>query len=186
MQYISKFSVDLPVVVQRQFPPFIVQKVVEVPQAHFTDQVVGVPVVMQRQVPTVSKVQISVKVPQARFIDSTVDVPVVLRIFISEASVLIDLTSKSAKKLSAEPPATVGLALLDKRAKLYAPSFCAAHPLEIEVCDRNVLREFREHSSIPKSEATVLIGLTTKSATKLMVEPPATVGLALLDKRDEL
>ena len=40
----------------------------------------------------------------------------------------------------------------------------------------NVLSGFRVHSSISKSEASVLNDLMTKSAKKLMVEPPATVG----------
>jgi hypothetical protein len=53
------------------------------------------------------------------------------------------------------------------------------HPVEIEICERNVLSGFRVHSSIPKSEASVLIDLTIKSAKKLVVEPPATVGLGL-------
>ena len=39
--------------------------------------------------------------------------------------------------------------------------------------------EFTQHSSIPKSEAPVLIDLTTKSAKKLVVVPPATVELGL-------
>ena len=53
------------------------------------------------------------------------------------------------------------------------------HPLEIEVCERNVLSGFRVHSSIPKSEGSVLIDLTIKAAKKLMVEPLTTVGLNL-------
>ena len=39
--------------------------------------------------------------------------------------------------------------------------------------------ECTQHSSIPISEAPVLFDLTTKSAKKLVVEPPATVGLGL-------
>ena len=54
-----------------------------------------------------------------------------------------------------------------------------AQPLEIEVCERNVLSGFRVHSSIPKSEASVLIDLTIKSAKKLMFEPLTTVELDL-------
>ena len=54
-----------------------------------------------------------------------------------------------------------------------------AHTLEIEVCERNVLNGFRVHSSIPKSETSVLIDLTTKSAKNLVVQPPAMVGLGL-------
>ena len=37
-------------------------------------------------------------------------------------------------------------------------------------CERNVLSGFRAHSSIPKSVASVLFDLTTKSAKILMVE----------------
>ena len=49
-----------------------------------------------------------------------------------------------------------------------------------------LLSEFRGYSSISKSEATVLIGLTTKSATKLMVEPPTAVGPVLLERGAKL
>ena len=49
------------------------------------------------------------------------------------------------------------------------------------VCEWNVLSEFRVHSalSFPKSEASVLIDLMTKSVMQLVVAPPATVGLGL-------
>ena len=47
------------------------------------------------------------------------------------------------------------------------------------MCEKNVLSGFRVHSSITKSEASVLINLTIKSAKKLMFEPLATVGLDL-------
>ena len=39
--------------------------------------------------------------------------------------------------------------------------------------------ECTQHSSFPKSEAPVLVDLTTKLAKKLVVQPPATVGLGL-------
>ena len=39
--------------------------------------------------------------------------------------------------------------------------------------------ECTQHSSIPKSEASVPIDLTTKSVKKLVVEPPSEVGLGL-------
>ena len=39
--------------------------------------------------------------------------------------------------------------------------------------------ECTQHSSILKSEASVLVDLTTKSAKKLVVDTPATVGLGL-------
>ena len=42
-----------------------------------------------------------------------------------------------------------------------------------------VLSAFRVYTSSPKSEASVLMDRTTKSAKKLMIEPPATVGLGL-------
>ena len=67
----------------------------------------------------------------------------ILSILITEASVLIDLTTKSSQKLLVEPPATVGLFILEQRAHLNAPSILfRGHPLEIEVCGRNVLRGF--------------------------------------------
>ena len=50
-----------------------------------------------------------------------------------------------------------------------------AHTLEIEMCERNVLNGFRVH----KSEVSVLIDLTTKSAQNLVVQPPARVRLSL-------
>ena len=46
------------------------------------------------------------------------------------------------------------------------------------MCERNVLSGSRA-LSIPTSEASVLIVLTTKSAKMLVVEPPATEGLGL-------
>ena len=78
------------------------------------------------------------EVLQVWFIYITVDAPVVLRILRTEASDLTDLTKKSAKKLLAEPPATVGPVLLGKRAKLAAPLFCAGHPLECERCAKGM------------------------------------------------
>ena len=54
-----------------------------------------------------------------------------------------------------------------KESKTECAIILRAHPLEIEVCERNVLSGFRVHSSIPKSEASVLIDLTTKSAKKI-------------------
>ena len=66
-----------------------------------------------------------------------------------------------------------------KESKTECAIVLRAHPLEIEVCERNVLSGFRVHSSISKSEASVLIDLTIKSAKKLVVEPPATVVLGL-------
>ena len=54
-----------------------------------------------------------------------------------------------------------------------------AHPLEIEVCERNVLSGSRVRSTLKhlQSEASVLIDLTTTAAKKLVVELPATVKL---------
>ena len=45
--------------------------------------------------------------------------------------------------------------------------------------DRNLRCGFRLHSRIAKSEASILIEFTNKSAMKLVVEPPATVGFGL-------
>merc|ERR1712084_55842 len=53
------------------------QKTVEVPQVQYIDRVVDVPVVKQRHVPSVQKVQKTVEVPQVQYIDRVVDVPVV-------------------------------------------------------------------------------------------------------------
>ena len=98
----------------------IQQKTAEVPQVQYIGKFfVDVPVVVQRHVPTVHCAE-TVQVPQVHF---TVDVPVVLRIFKSEASVLIDLMTKFAKKLLVEPSTTVGLVFLQKRAKQNAPLF---------------------------------------------------------------
>jgi len=52
---------------------------VEVPQVQYIDRVVDVPVVKQRQVPSVQKVQKTVEVPQVQYIVKVVDVPVVKR-----------------------------------------------------------------------------------------------------------
>ena len=59
------------------------------------------------------------------------------------ASVLTDLTTKPAIKLLVGPPTTMR--------------------------ERNMLSEFRVHSSIPMSEPSVLIGLRTESAKKLLL-----------------
>ena len=63
------------------------------------------------------------------------------------------------------------------------PNQCATvlrgHPLEVEACGRSVLSGLRVHSSISKSEVSVLIDLETKSVKKLVVEPLATVDLGL-------
>ena len=66
-----------------------------------------------------------------------------------------------------------------KESKTECAIVLRALPLEIQVCERNVLSGFRVESSIPESVASVLIDLMTKSAKKLMVEPPPTVGLGL-------
>ena len=70
---------------------------------------------------------------------------------------------------------------MEKKAKLNAQLFCA-HIRWSSRCAKGVCStdpECTQHSSIPKSEASVLIDLTTKSAKKLVIEPPATVGLGL-------
>ena len=64
----------------------------------------------------------------------------------------------------------------------------AQPPLEVtRDVQWNVPCGFRAHSSIPKSEASVLLDMTTKSAKKLMVEPAATwVGLCSAAVHDVL
>merc|ERR1711916_268845 len=59
--------------------PNQVTKQVEIPQIQYIDKVVDVPVVMQRQLPTIQKVQKTVEVPQIQYIDKIVDVPVVMQ-----------------------------------------------------------------------------------------------------------
>ena len=56
-----------------------VQKTVEVPQIQFIDKAVDVPVIVQRQVPIVRKVQKTVEVPQAQSTDEVMDAPVILQ-----------------------------------------------------------------------------------------------------------
>ena len=50
----------------------------------------------------------------------------------------------------------------------------------IKVYVTRLLSGFQVLSSSLKSEASVLIDLTAKSAKELLVKPPATVGLVLL------
>ena len=57
------------------------------------------------------------------------------------------------------------------------------HPLEFEVRERNVLSGFESISSILRTEASVLIDLTTKAAQEFVVESSSAVGLVLLEKR---
>ena len=103
-----------------------------------------------------------------------------------EASVLIDLTSKSAKKLLVEPSVTVSSVLLKKRSQTQSTIVLRRTPVGGPGVRKELLSELRGHSSISKSEGTVLIGLTTKSATKLMVEPPAAVGTVLLERGSQI
>ena len=60
-------------------PTLQIQETVEVPQVQFIDKAVDVPVVIQRQVPTVQKMQKTAEVPQVQFIDKVVDVPVIMQ-----------------------------------------------------------------------------------------------------------
>ena len=60
-------------------PVLQIQETVEVPQVQFIDKAMDVPVVMQRQVPTVQKVQKTAEVPQVQFIDKVVDAPVIMK-----------------------------------------------------------------------------------------------------------
>ena len=70
--------------VQRK-KPIIQEKInqvtmnVEIPQLQYIDKVVDVPVVMQKQVPAIQKVQKTVEVPQVQLIDKVVDMLVVLQ-----------------------------------------------------------------------------------------------------------
>ena len=83
--------------------------------------------------------------------------PSTLSVPTSMASVLTDLTTKSTNKLLVEPPTTM--------------------------CGRNVLSEFRVHSSIPISELSVLIDLRTECGRRSLLAPPAAAGLALEEKK---
>ena len=59
--------------------PEIIEKRVEVPHVQYINKVTDVPVVVQRQVPTIQKVQKTVDVPQFQHIDRIMDLPVVKR-----------------------------------------------------------------------------------------------------------
>ena len=52
-----------------------VQKTTENPQAQFLDDVVGVPVLVQRKVPMVQRVQKTVEVPQIQYYGRIVEAP---------------------------------------------------------------------------------------------------------------
>ena len=69
VQFFNKFD-DMLVDVQQQIRPMTqtVQKTTEIPQLQFPDQVVDVPVVVQRQVPSIETVQKTVEVPQTQSI----------------------------------------------------------------------------------------------------------------------
>ena len=68
---------------------------------------------------------------------------------------------------------------MEKKAK----TECTIFFLHTSVGDRGLRKECAQrpectqHSSIPKSEAPVLVGPTTKSGKKLVVEPPADSGV---------
>ena len=51
----------------------------EIPQVQYIDKIVDMPIVTQRQVPTIQMMQESVEVPQVQFLDRVVDVPVVMQ-----------------------------------------------------------------------------------------------------------
>ena len=53
-----------------------VQKTMEGPQVQYIDKIVDVPVVAQRQVPTIQTAQKTEEVPKVQFIEQVVDVPV--------------------------------------------------------------------------------------------------------------
>ena len=71
--------------------------------------------------------------------------------------------------------------LMEKKAKLNAPLFCTHIRWTSRFANRmcSVDPECIQHSRFPKSEASVLFDLTTKSVKKLVIEPPATVVLGL-------
>ena len=66
-----------------------------------------------------------------------------------------------------------------KGSKIECAIVLCTRPLEIEVCERNVVSGSRVRSTLthPRSQASVLIDLMTKSAKKLVVQLPATVEL---------
>ena len=57
-----------------------VQKTVVVPQLQFSDNVVDIPVVAQRQIPMVQSVQKTIEILQLQYIDKVVDVPGVISV----------------------------------------------------------------------------------------------------------
>ena len=57
-----------------------VTKHVETPQTQFFDQGVGVPIVIQRQVPRIQTVLKTVTVPTAQSVGRVVDMPVIIQI----------------------------------------------------------------------------------------------------------
>ena len=62
---------------QRQEPTVqTVQKTMENPQAHFLNEVVSMPVVVQHKVPMIQRVQKTVEVPQIQYVDKVVEAPV--------------------------------------------------------------------------------------------------------------
>ena len=70
----------------------------------------------------------------------------------------------------------------DVKIKFFAaemPHKMSEVPSFLEVCKKDVLRGFRVHSNILKSEVSTLIDSTIRSAKKLMVEPSAILGLSL-------
>ena len=77
----------------------------ENPLVRFTDRVVDVPVVAQRQVPSVPKVQKTVEVPQIQYVDKIVDAPVMARF--EDVSVGTQTVSRK-RKLSVETESADG------------------------------------------------------------------------------
>ena len=68
----------MPVAMPRQTPLLVqrVQKSMEMPVVQFSDRVVDMLVVTQRQVPMIPNVQNTVEVPQIQYVDKIVDAPV--------------------------------------------------------------------------------------------------------------
>ena len=68
----------------------------------------------------------------------------------------------------------IEVSLMEKRPAI----ILCGHPLENEVYIKNVSKRFTLRSRIVLSEASVLIEFMIKSARKLLVKPPVTVGLS--------
>ena len=73
LQKVLADRVVVPVMTQRHAPVSHIQETVEVHQKQFIDKAVDVPIVLQRQVPIVRKMQKTVEVPQAQSTDKVIN-----------------------------------------------------------------------------------------------------------------